>query len=340
MTGLRMTGLPLPALDTELPWLSSVQSALDAAIRADRLGHALLVQVAPGLGGEWLATWLAARIFCQQGRTGGRAPCGQCLDCRRVTLGEQPDLLLVGPIEDSKEIRIDQVRELVAELALTSHGGGRKVAILAPADKLNRAAANALLKTLEEPTPGSLLVLVTGEPSRLPVTVLSRCTRLQIPMPDIMTLVSWLGQHGDRQTDWAKLLQVIGAMPIEALQADRASILQLQGDTVRALEQAVAGKLDPVETAEAWGKEHYALRLACIESWLTSGIRDWASGRQGIAVQNLFMALDETREARQWADTPINKPLALERLLWRLSSTSTARPTTTARSTVTSRRPA
>lgn len=339
--------LPSLSLDAQLPWLAPLQQSLDAALRGDRMGHALLLQVAPGLGGEWLALWLAAKVFCQQ----PIAPCGECLACRRVLSGEQPDLQILRPIEDSREIRIDQVRELVAELALTSHAGGRKLAIITPADKLNRAAANALLKTLEEPTAGSLLVLVTGEPSRLPVTVLSRCTRLQVPPPSLEMLVEWLQQTAGRQTDWSAVLQVLGAKPLEALAADATALAQLQRETVRALEQAAAGSLDPVETAEAWGKEDYALRVACIEAWLIGRIRGWASGTgpavsgkagssgaassvgAGRNVQTLFLALEETREARQWADTPINKPLALERLLWRLNSLATS-------GAATSRRPA
>lgn len=357
-----MSALPssLP-LDARLPWLEPLQRALDTALQSDRVGHALLLQVAPGLGGEWLAIWLAARLFCTQlrdreytaGITPLRSPCGECLACRRVQTDEQPDLIMLRPIEDSREIRIDQVRELVGELTLTSHAGGRKLAIITPADKLNRAAANALLKTLEEPTTGSLLVLVTGEPSRLPVTVLSRCTRLQLPLPSSAELREWLQHTGGQQADWEAVLQVLGAKPLEAMTADTHALVQLQRETVRALEQAAAGSLDPVETAESWGKEDYALRVACIESWLIGRIRAWArapgaarvagvddglGGGVGSAsadsrVQTLFLALDETREARQWADTPINKPLALERLLWRLNSLASG-------SAVPSRRPA
>jgi len=333
-----MSALPSSlSLDARLPWLEPLQRALDTALQSDRVGHALLLQVSPGLGGEWLASWLAARLFCTQLRehesTGGaaplRSPCGACLACRRVQTDEQPDLIILRPIEDSREIRIDQVRELVSELTLTSHAGGRKLAIITPADKLNRAAANALLKTLEEPTTGSLLVLVTGEPSRLPVTVLSRCTRLQLPPPTRAQLLAWLQHSGGQNADWEAVLQVLGAKPLEAMTADTHALAQLQRETVRALEQAAAGSLDPVETAESWGKEDYALRIACIESWLVERIRAWARAAEtaGIGgssadsrVQTLFLALDETREARQWTDTPINKPLALERLLWRLNS--------------------
>ncbi len=312
----------MPALDARLPWLLPLQTALDAAIRDDRLGHALLVQIAPGLGGDWLAYWLAARLFCKT--TAGSKPCGACVPCARVLAGEQPDLLRLQPIEDSKEIRIDQVRELAAELALTSHGAGRKVAILSPADKLNRNAANALLKTLEEPSGSALLILVTGEPSRLPITVISRCTRLTIPLPRNLLLAEWLRESADRGTDWESVLAVLGPKPIDALQADTGALIELRRETLNALEQAARGGLDPVETAEFWGKEDYALRLACIESWLVERVRQWAHAGQGSA-EPLFAALKDLREARQWTDTPVSKSLALERLLWRINATATNR---------------
>ena len=326
-------------LDAELPWLRPAQDAFNAALASGRLGHALLVQASPGQGGEWLARWIAARMFCRKPRGAsagadavGVQPCGECLDCRRVQAGEQPDLLTLQPIEDSKEIRIDQVRELASELALTSHAGGRKVAILTPAERLNRNAANALLKTLEEPAGAALLLLVTGEPWRLPVTVQSRCTRLRSRAPAEDELVAWLQAQrpGSSAVDWRAALAVLGPEPLKALAVDGAALAGLQRDTERALEDAMRGGLDVVETAERWGKDDYALRVACIERWLAERLRDWGRGKrpgaaQAAGPQALFEALDHAREARQWAETPINKPLAMERILWRLASASATR---------------
>lgn len=310
-----MTALPL---DAALPWLRPAQDAVDASLAADRLGHALLVQASPGQGGEWLATWIAARVFCRK----PRAPCGECIDCRRVIAGEQPDLLTLRPIEESKEIRIDQVRDLAAELALTAHAGGRKVAVLTPAERLNRNAANALLKTLEEPPGPSLLLLVTGEPWRLPVTVQSRCTRLRIRTPDDGEMVAWLQSQrpGSSAADWRASLAVLGPQPLAALAVDAAALAGLQRDTERALEEALRGALDVVETADRWGKDDYALRVACIERWIAERLREWGRGKRAGGATALFEALDHAREARQWTETPVNKPLAIERILWRLAT--------------------
>src|SRR6185312_6892575 len=95
---------------------------------------------------------------------------------------------------ESKQLRIEQVRELAEELALTSHQGGYKIGILSPADSLNRFAANALLKTLEEPPPRTLLILVASQPSRLPPTILSRCQKLRVQPPKRAESLEWLQQ--------------------------------------------------------------------------------------------------------------------------------------------------
>lgn len=314
-----MTALPL---DSDLPWLRPAQDSFNAALASGRLGHALLLQVSPGQGGQWLALWIAARLFCRKVDPVRQQPCGICLDCRRVMSGEQPDLLRVQPIEDSKEIRVDQVRELSAELALTSHAGGRKVAIVSPAERLNRNAANALLKTLEEPSGSALLLLVTGEPWRLPATVRSRCTRLRPEPTSDDRFVSWLQAQrpGSSAADWHAALGMLGSQPLAALDTDIAALGGLRRDTERALEDAMRGTLDVVETADRWGKDDYALRVACVELWLIDRLRDWGHGKRGASSKTLFEALDHAREARQWAESPVNKPLAIERVLWRLAT--------------------
>ena len=123
------------------PWTAEQTATLAQALKAGRLPHALLIHEAPGAGGEWLAVWVAQLVLCQE----SQPPCGRCLSCRRIAARAHPDLMWLGLEEESREIRIDQVRSLSQELSLKSHGGGYKVGIITPADALNRFAANALL---------------------------------------------------------------------------------------------------------------------------------------------------------------------------------------------------
>jgi DNA polymerase-3 subunit delta' len=167
-----------------------------------------------------------------------------------------------------------------------------------------------------------LLLLVTGEPSRLPATVRSRCTRLRPGPTSDDRFVSWLQAQrpGSSAADWHAALGVLGSQPLAALDTDIAALGGLRRDTERALEDAMRGTLDVVETADRWGKDDYSLRVACVELWLIDRLRDWGHGKRGASSKTLFEALDHAREARQWAESPVNKPLAIERVLWRLAT--------------------
>ena len=151
-------------------------------------------------------------------------------------------------------MRIEQVRELAAELALTSHQGGYKVGILSPADAFNRFAANALLKTLEEPPPRTLLMLVAIEPSRLPATILSRCQRVA----SCARRRARNRCNGSRPTRGGRLERRArcawrGAIP-RRRSATVTTIPQLGGETRRTLEELERGAADPVATAERWSR--------------------------------------------------------------------------------------
>ncbi|MDB6088707.1 MAG: hypothetical protein JWN85_1491 [Gammaproteobacteria bacterium] len=304
-------------------------ATLAAAHAAGRLPHGLLLHEAPGAGGDWLAKWIAQLVLCRGGTDG---PCGSCLGCHGVVTAQHPDLVVLQPIEESRQIRIEQVRELSEELALTSHQGGYKVAILTPADALNRFAANALLKTLEEPPQRTLLMLVVTQPSRLPATILSRCQRVRLRAPGRAEAVSWL--EATRGTgDWNAVLDTLGEAPMLAAEVDPAAVVQVGAEVRRALDEVMAGTADPVAIAERWVRAELPLRLRCIENWLTERIRGHHEGEGFFtklraaahlpganAVLNmgqLFELVDGVRELKSALETPINRGLALETLLRR-----------------------
>jgi len=251
-----------------------------------------------------------------------------------VLAGQHPDVVSVRPTEESQQLRIEQVRELAAELALTSHQGGYKVGILSPADSLNRFAANALLKTLEEPPPRTLLILVASEPSRLPATILSRCQRIHLRAPPRDESIAWLRETCG-EGDWNAVLDVLGEAPMTASRADPKAIPQVGSETRRALEELASGSADPVSLAERWARSELPVRLRCFENWLTNRIRIEAgvshtSGEirapaplsRGAAtpkLRGLFELMDGVRELKIALDSPLNKSLALEGLLRRLA---------------------
>jgi len=305
---------------------------LASAHAAGRLAHALLIHEARGTGGDQLALWAAKLVLCT---APARAPCGLCPACRRVANAQHPDLVRLQPIEESKQIRIDEVRELIADLTLTSHQGGFKVAIVSPADALNRNSANALLKTLEEPTPRTLLILVATQPSRLPATILSRCQRIPIRAPARSEALAWL-QSTQGPGEWNTVLETLGDAPLWAAAVDAKSVAEFAVETRRVLDETGSGRADPVLTAERWWRTDLALRLLCIENWLTDRIRRHFT-RDGISVEmpsamhlqrgprvpnirRLFSLVDAVQDLKSSLDTPINRSLALESLLRRVAA--------------------
>ena len=316
---------------SELPWLEAHKAQLRAAFAADHLAHAILIHEARGTGGDVLAIWLAQLVLCT---VQGHEPCGACAGCRSAASHQHPDLATLAPIEESRQIRIEQVRELSSELAFTSHQGGYKVAIISPADALNRNAANALLKTLEEPTPRTVLILVATQPSRLPATLLSRCQRVHIRAPSRIEAVAWL-QSAYGPNDWRRALETLGDAPLLAADIDPKVVVELATDTQRVLDETRLGRADPVVTAERWGRTELPLRLLCIENWLTDRIRSHFAdagfsvevpvGRHlqrstGMpSIRRLFGLVDAVQELKASLDAPINRSLALESFLRRLT---------------------
>jgi DNA polymerase-3 subunit delta' len=275
--------------------------------------HALLIQDAPGAGGEQLALWLVRRLLA-------------------VASDEErhPDFTRVGLLEDSKQVRIEQARELSAHLALASHQGGYKVALIHPADALNWNAANALLKTLEEPPPRTVLILVAQQPSRLPATILSRCQRIRIRVPEREPALQWLAEHVG-PGPWDAVLDVIGNAPLVAAGLDPRLVLQIRDETLAALGDLAARRADAAQLADAWSRTELPLRLTCFENWLTERIRrglgagtysaemrDGAHQRGADPESNvprLFDLLDQLRSLRAALTTPVNRSLVLESLL-------------------------
>jgi DNA polymerase-3 subunit delta' len=322
---------------THLPWLAPQLAALRAAQAAGRLPHALLIQETRGSGGLWLAQWYAQLVLCRE----PDAPCGHCLQCRRVLRNEHPDLRSISYYVDPKtdrvtnQIRVEQIRELTESLTLTSHGARGTLVVIYPAEAMNNNAANSLLKTLEEPRPGVFMVLVTSAAARLPATIRSRCQRLVLRAPARAEALAWLNALRP-SPDWPAVLDVLGNAPLDALDFDPAAARSLRDETWGALRLAQRGRLDVPLTAERWAKLELPALLGCIENYLTSQVlarvapaaqnselRDAAhlpAGDLDINIAAVFGVLDGLRELRLLAATPINKALALESLLWRLAA--------------------
>jgi DNA polymerase-3 subunit delta' len=311
-----VTSLPLP------PWFEAPRDEINAAFAAQRLAHGLLIHEDPGAGGLELARWIAQRVNC---RESARAPCGECQECRWIAADQHPDVTRLSPEGESTQILIQSVRDLSIDLTLTAHGRGYKIAIISPAEAMNHFAANALLKTLEEPPKRTLVLLVTSQPSRLLPTLRSRCSRLRLIAPPRVDAAAYL-EVVRGKGPWMEALAATGAGPFALLDADPAALAQLRSDTIATLADIGSGNLQPPAVADRWAKGDLAIRLSCLESWVTDHILENPAIRDvthlsGAALPpkicRLFEFSDAIRDMRKLAHTPINKTMAVEALLWR-----------------------
>ena len=191
------------------PWQ---QQQFDDLMRCHRQGllpHALLLTGVKGMGKSVFAHHVAQAVLC---KTDQSKPCGQCDSCVWFKAGSHPDVVELGLEEKSKVIKIDQVRSLIYQFERTSQCGMR-VAMIDPADHLNYAAANSLLKTLEEPSGPALIMLIAAEPQRLPATILSRCQRIDFTVEDEKSVLKWL-QKTYPEEDVALLLKHAFGSPL------------------------------------------------------------------------------------------------------------------------------
>ncbi len=303
---------------TFAPWQQRAYDQTVAALDAGRLGHGLLLCGPAGLGKRALAMRLATHVLGQ----GGEAASAR--SAQLIAAGTHPDLHVVSFIPNRTgdklrtEIIIEQIREVSQKLALTPQYGVAQVVIIDPADAINRAACNALLKTLEEPAPGRYLWLLSAEPARLPATVRSRCQRLELKLPPRQEALDWLRAQGFAAAAVEEALDAARGHPGLAAQWLRDDGLALRRQVASDLEQLAAGRAGAVELATRWtGDEHADARLRHAADLVLAQ----ASGglTEPARLHKLAVWFDAANRTRDLLRTTVRADLAVAELLlaWR-----------------------
>lgn len=273
--------------------------------RRGQLPHALLICGQRGIGKFELANRFAESLLCEKPRSGHLA-CGDCPACHWLAQGNHPDFRLLQPEalgeekggeadgkksgegdeggrkKPSQQITIDQVRGLDEFLHVGTHRDGQRVVLIHPAEAMNRATANSLLKSLEEPVANTLFLLISNEPDRLLPTIRSRCQALPVPLPAAELAAAWL--HKEGVGDAARWLALAGGSPLLAR--------ELGGGEERAVVDALLGQLSLGATLDALAAatavdrvlkgEKGALPLKRLLEWSLKWLTDLALARENL----------------------------------------------------------
>ncbi len=254
-----------------------------------RLAHALLLAGPRAAGADHFAAGLAAWLLCEAAEA-ARKPCSECRSCVQLAAGAHPNLMRLQPAEDKRDIAIDDVRDLIDRLHLSSHYGQAKIAIVSPADALNANSANALLKIVEEPPPATHILFVAERWRALPATLRSRCQILRFAPPG-----AW-APEGEDAAEWSRALT-------EACEG-KTSGLRIASGLKR--DEARQGLETWLHTATGW-----------LRALATPG-RDAALPR-GLGAESVARLCDDTLEALRALERNGNPSLLVESIIIRLS---------------------
>lgn len=323
---------------------SKVWSGLQA--RRRQLPHALLLVGQKGLGKYELARRFAASLLCESPTMDGLA-CGKCLACNWFEQGNHPDFRLLQPdalgddveVEDGKkkpsqQITIDQVRGLDEFFNIGTHRGGLRIILVNPTEAMNRSTANSLLKTLEEPAPDTLFLMVSSEPMRLLPTIRSRCQVVPVPVPSFKLAEKVLADEGIAQSErWLALAGGSPGLAMEMAASGQGAWLELltarlgsgrKGDPLAIaaeLEKAVKDSKGKValkhvtEALQKWlvdltlAKNGLSVRYFLPQQAIIAGLADM------IPAARLIQSYRALITRRQEAEQPLNARLFLESLL-------------------------
>ena len=300
----------------EITWLNNFVSAWQDRVEYGRIPHAVLLAGPIGIGKRAAARWMAASTLGLHTAAlpthDGQAP-------------EHADLHWLKPPEDKESIGIEQIRELVHEMMLTSYAGGGKVAVIEPANAMTVNAANSLLKTLEEPPGDALLILVVDKVGKLPATIFSRCQRIDFAPPSEAEGLAWLN-HLQPGAAWADALRVAGGAPIAAIAA--LENLETSVSMARDMNALGRGQGSAIEVAVRWNKIGSGFVLNWLAQQVKLALVASSAGREraaGLAIddsvlrhmdrRNLFCYLDIINGLRGQPGGSYNIQLTLEGLL-------------------------
>lgn len=307
MSEINPTAAPAELAFWQIPsWQSYVQRR-----SAGRLPHAILIGSQPGLGGAAFARKLAASLLCHQPLADFYA-CGLCRGCKTYAASSHSDYREVAALEKRVSIGIDQIRALSLDLSMTPQSGPMQVALVVQAEQMTHAAANALLKTLEEPSPQTVLLLQTEQLGKLIPTILSRCQRLMITPPERAAGLAWLAKNsssngsGQQNLLESALDLALGApeLALAMLDDGRVNRFVSLGQDLSALPQSA----DRIR--QQWS-DKIGEFVGLTSVWMRQQSAQAAQNKQRGLMSRLGTHFQSLQKLREWQGTGVRLDLAL-----------------------------
>ena len=264
------------------PWLQPYWEQLSRYLQQDRLPSALMLVGDKGLGLSGLAKSFANLSLCTTPSQSGHA-CGVCESCVLFNAGNYPDFFHLEPEEGKTSIKIDVIRQLSASLALSAQYTKTRVVIIDPADAMLHQASNSLLKTLEEPSENTCLILIAHQASKIPITIRSRCQLVTVNNIDLAGAQAWLQELGCPSAE--QYLNLASGFPLLAHDLWKKDALDIRSALFKDFLSLIAGRLDPLLFAEKCISLKGMPVLKWIMTWLTDAIK-YAHGSNGLELMN------------------------------------------------------
>lgn len=297
------------------PWLEEAETAFAKRLETGRLAHALLLEGPARTGKDELAARIMAGVLCIEGVY---PACGKCRSCQLLATGAHPDGHVVTFEENPNtgkmrtELLVHQVRRLTASLSLTNTISPRKAALIHPVEAMNIHAANALLKTLEEPPGDAVILLLSHDPARLPATIRSRCQKLSVRLPSKAAAQQWLAERSDVPPERAALaLEAAAGSPLSALDLLDDGGVDAFAAIHNMLDAVLRGSLAPAEAPTAVEDIDPVRLWSWISLRAARATRAAVTGRRS-AARALSELQREADRNRRLASTPVREDLLLQ----------------------------
>lgn len=325
----------LNAEELEFPWHQSCWDQFIQARTQNHLPHAILLTGEEGIGKFSLAQRMAKSLMCIDNVSNPSDACNTCQSCKTYESGANPDFTQITLLEDKQQIGVDQVRELSGFLNYSRSFNTTRVVIINPVERMNLNAANSLLKSLEEPTEHTVLILVTSKVSQLLPTIKSRCQSFTVNTPNTDESLNWIVQQQSKNQESSqkvinpeKLLEITGNKPLKAIQLSQDDV-EARDNFFKDLSTVIQQQSSITEVAKKWEKNDLAAllnwQIIVVQNAIKGNLSSSTNGEKSkdatssmtnhLSNEQQWSLYQELLKQKQYIHTSVNSLMFMENMI-------------------------